>query len=227
MFRKVIKLVLNEGEHLMLEIHLFVNPLGRRCFRCEHDVLKVDQQLNTKVNYRFIPFFNMATIQQTIELYHLDQHSLAVRQSVSNTIYRVILDYMAASFQGRKRGRQFLLMMQNALIKDNNNYNDKLVEKIALASGLDLEMFLEDRHSSLAKKAFQKEQQIAKSLGVKKPATAVVFDSNQSKYCFLLNDFDYESLVTAYQNKQLENEFSVANFIKNRRLHSQTKLVQK
>lgn len=112
MFRNVVKLVLNEGEHLMLEIHLFVNPLENRCFRCEHDVLKIDHQLNTKVNYRFIPFFNMATIQQTIESYHLNQHSLAVRQIVSRTIYQVILDYMAASFQGKKRGRQFLLILQ-------------------------------------------------------------------------------------------------------------------
>ena len=29
----------------MLEIHLFVNPLGMRCFRCEQDVLRIDQQL--------------------------------------------------------------------------------------------------------------------------------------------------------------------------------------
>lgn len=25
----------------MLEIHLFVNPLGMRCFRCENDVLRL------------------------------------------------------------------------------------------------------------------------------------------------------------------------------------------
>ena len=55
----------------MLEIHLFVNPLGMRCFRCEQDVLRIDQQLRTKVNYQFIPLFNMDTIQQTMKLYHL------------------------------------------------------------------------------------------------------------------------------------------------------------
>ena len=227
MFRNVVKLVLNEGEHLMLEIHLFVNPLENRCFRCEHDVLKIDHQLNTKVNYRFIPFFNMATIQQAIESYHLNQHSLAVRQIVSRTIYQVILDYMAASFQGKKRGRQFLLILQNALIKENINYNHDLVKDVALRSKLDLEMFMEDRNSSLAKKTFRQEQQVAKSLGVKEPATAVVFDSSQSQYGFLLNNFDYNTLITAYQNKQLEDEISVANFIKNYQLHPQTRTIQK
>ncbi len=227
MFREEIKLVLNEGEHLMLEIHLFVNPLGSRCFRCERDVLKIDHQLNTKINYRFIPFFNMATIQQTIEFYHLDPRSLAVRQNVSNTIYRVILDYMAASFQGKKRGRQFLLMLQNALIKEDSNYNDSLVKDIASQSKLDLEMFLEDRHSNLAKKAFHQDQQFAKSLEVTKPATAVVFDSKQLQYGFLLNNFDYETLITAYKNKQLENDLSIATFVKNYQSHPLTKTMQK
>ena len=31
----------------MLELHLFVNPLGMRCLRCEKDVLKIDRDLNT------------------------------------------------------------------------------------------------------------------------------------------------------------------------------------
>lgn len=227
MFRRVTKLVLNEGEHLMLEINLFVNPLGRQCLRCEYDVLKVDRELTTKVSYRFIPFFNMATIQQTIELYHLDQHDLRVRQTVSNTIYRVILDYLAASFQGKRRGRQFLLSMQTALIKNDNNYSSKLAEEIAQQVNLDLDMFLDDRCSPLVKRTFKEEQQIAKRLGVTQPSTAVVFDSNQSQYGFLLHDFDYETLVNAYQNNELENEFSIAGFIKKHQSQPQTRFIQK
>lgn len=206
----------------MLEIHLFVNPLGSHCFRCERNILKIDHQLNTKVNYRFIPFFNMETIQQTIEAYHLNQHDLIIRQNVSRTIYQVILDYIAASYQGKKRGRQFLLLLQNALIKENINYNNNLVKEVALRANLDLEMFSEDRHSALAKKTFRQEQQVAKSLGVKEPATAVVFDSNQSQYGLLLNNFDYETLISAYQNKQLEDKLSITNFIKNYQSHPQT-----
>ena len=60
----------------MLEIHLFVNPLGMRCFRCENDVLRLDQNLRTKISYQFIPVFNMQTITDTIRLYHLDACNL-------------------------------------------------------------------------------------------------------------------------------------------------------
>jgi len=41
----------------MLELHLFVNPLGMRCLRCEKDVLKIDRDLNTKISYQFVPLF--------------------------------------------------------------------------------------------------------------------------------------------------------------------------
>ena len=76
----------------MLEIHLFVNPLGMRCFRCENDVLRLDQNLRTKISYQFIPVFNMQTITDTIRLYHLDACNLTVRQEVSKVLYQVILD---------------------------------------------------------------------------------------------------------------------------------------
>ena len=52
----------------MLEIHLFVNPLGMRCFRCENDVLRVDQNIRTKISYKFIQVFNMQTITDQIRL---------------------------------------------------------------------------------------------------------------------------------------------------------------
>ena len=51
----------------MLELHLFVNPLGMRCLRCEKDVLKIDRDLNTKISYQFVPLFNMKTIDNTLK----------------------------------------------------------------------------------------------------------------------------------------------------------------
>ena len=71
MFTKEFKVIYRSEEQLMLEIHLFVNPLGMRCFRCENDVLRVDHELNTKINYQFVPLFNMQTITDTLRLYGL------------------------------------------------------------------------------------------------------------------------------------------------------------
>lgn len=188
----------------MLEIHLFVNPLGMRCFRCENDVLRVDHELNTKINYQFVPLFNMQTIDNTLELYQLNPHDLATRQCVSNTLFRVILDYKAALFQGRKRGRQYLLRLQSAMIQKNINYSTDLATRIAKDAKLDLEMFMEDRQSKLARQAFHKDQQMATELGVTKTATAVVFNSNDPEYGFLIPNFDYQTLIRSLR----EDKFS-------------------
>lgn len=187
----------------MLEIHLFVNPLGMRCFRCENDVLRVDHELNTKINYQFVPLFNMQTIDNTLDLYQLNSHDLATRQCVSNTLFRVILDYKAALFQGRKRGRQYLLRLQSAMIQKGVDYSTELATQIAKDAKLDLEMFMEDRQSKLARQAFHKDQQMAAELGVTKTATAVVFDSNDPEYGFLIPNFDYQTLIRSLRDDKL------------------------
>ena len=186
----------------MLEIHLFVNPLGMRCFRCENDVLRVDHELNTKINYQFVPLFNMQTITDTMRLYGLSSCDLKVRQHVADTIFQVILDYKAALFQGRKRGRCYLLRLQDAMVRG----------QVAQQAKLDLEMFMEDRRSKLAHQAFQEDQQMAAELGVTQTATAVVFDTDQTDYGYLIADFDYETLIQAFRENKLDHQQSAAQF---------------
>lgn len=197
----------------MLELHLFVNPLGMRCLRCEKDVLKIDRDLNTKISYQFVPLFNMKTIDNTLKYYHLNPHDLAIRQQVSKTLNQVILDYKAALFQGRKRGRHYLLQLQSALIKQGLDYNDELINKIAHDSHLDLEMFFEDRQSQLAKQAFHQDQKIASDLGVSETATAVVFNTEDSDYGLMIPNFDYNTLINAFKSGKLARPTSLDEFV--------------
>ncbi len=197
----------------MLELHLFVNPLGMRCLRCEKDVLKIDRDLNTKISYQFVPLFNMKTIDNTLKYYHLNPHDLAIRQQVSKTLNQVILDYKAALFQGRKRGRHYLLQLQSALINQGLDYNDELINKIAHDSHLDLEMFFEDRQSQLAKQAFHQDQKIASDLGVSETATAVVFNTEDSDYVLMIPNFDYNTLINAFKSGKLARPTSLDEFV--------------
>ena len=197
----------------MLELHLFVNPLGMRCLRCEKDVLKIDHDLNTKISYQFIPLFNMKTIDNTLKYYHLNPHDLAIRQQVSKTLNQVILDYKAALFQGRKRGRHYLLQLQSALINQGLDYNDELINKIAHDSHLDLEMFFEDRQSQLAKQAFRQDQKIASDLGISETATAVDFNTEDSDYGLMIPNFDYNTLINAFKSGKLARPTSLDEFV--------------
>lgn len=210
----------------MLELHLFVNPLGMRCLRCEKDVLRIDHDLNTKLSYQFVPLFNMKTINNTIDLYHLNSHDLLTRQKVSATLNQVILDYQAALFQGRKKGRRYLLLLQSAMIKHNLNYTEKLVEELATNSHLDCEMFYEDRQSQLAKKAFREDQRIANDLGVSETATAVVFNTSDTDYGLMIPNFDYDTLIAAFSKGELTKNTTLRDLAK----HYQTpqlKLIEK
>lgn len=196
----------------MLEIHLFINPLGMRCFRCENDVLRVDHDLNTKISYQFIPLFNMQTITDTIDLYKLNPCSLKVRQEVSATLNQAILDYKAALFQGGRRGRQYLLRLQDTMTKNGWHYSDALAQKVAKESQLDLEMFMEDRHSAIAQQSFKKDQAVAHSYGVTTTATAIVYDSKEPDYRYLIPQFDYETLIESYRNHTFNPDQSVKDF---------------
>lgn len=198
----------------MLELHLFVNPLGTRCLQCEEDVLKADRQLSIKLNYQFIPLFNMKTISNTINLYHLNPHDLAIRQQVTQTLNQVILDYKAALFQGRKRGRQYLVLLQTALIKQGFHYNEQLIEKLAHDARLDLEMFFEDRQGQLAKQAFRQDQKLASDLGISEAATAVIFNTDDSEYGLMIPNFDYEALIEAFKSKELGVNLPADDFAK-------------
>ena len=186
----------------MLEIHLFVNPLGMQCYHCEQDVLRIDRDLQaTKLNYQFVPLITMQTIEDTLTRYQLDYRQ---RQRVSHLLYQVSLDYKAALFQGGKRGRRYLLYLQGELIKHQRRYSLALIKEVAAMAGLDLEMFLADRESPLAKQAFSADQKMANELGVTQTASAVVFDTSGPDYGILIPDFDYASLCEFLDNGTLK-----------------------
>lgn len=210
----------------MLELHLFVNPLGMHCLSCEQDVLKCDHDLNIKINYQFIPLFNMKTIDNTIKLYNLNPHDLKLRQYVTEVLNQIILDYKAALFQGRKRGRHFLLLLQTAILKQGFDYNNQLVRDIAKSANLDLEMFLEDRQSQLAKQSFRQDQKIANDLGVSEPSTAVIFNTANSNYGVLIPNFDYATLIQACETGELSTNVSIDDLVSHLQ-HPKLTLLQK
>ncbi|WP_093625608.1 DsbA family protein [Limosilactobacillus gorillae] len=184
----------------MLEVSLFINPLGTRCYNCENDLLRAKNQLpNLDLTYNFIPLVNMRTIEQTMKA-HSVAPTLANRQLVSATLFQVTLDYKAALFQGRKRGRHFLLELQTALIREGQNYSEDLTCQIAKQIGLDLAMFKEDRIGKLSRKAFEDDQWIANEMGVAESSTAIIFNSDHPNYDTMVPNFDYKSLLSIIEN---------------------------
>ncbi|MFT8823327.1 DsbA family protein [Liquorilactobacillus satsumensis] len=54
------------GGIVVLEIYLFINPIGSKCYRSEQNIIKLVDQLSTDVKFRFIPFLNLNTVTMDV-----------------------------------------------------------------------------------------------------------------------------------------------------------------
>ena len=160
----------------MIEIYLFVNPLGGICLNIEKDILKLVETENRKIQFRFIPLVNMKTINHIIKVFDLPTHDIQKRNQLFEDLYSAALDYKAAQLQGKKKGRHLLLGLQQAVAVDKLPYSSELVEKLVIEAGADLEMFNADRISDFVKESFQTDQQIAREMGITKHPSAVVYN---------------------------------------------------
>lgn len=158
----------------MLEIYLFVNPLGTKCFKSEQKVLDFIRLSPQKISFQFVPMLNIQTVHDVMIEKNLDTRNLTLRNELSESIYQAALDYKAALFQGKKRGRDFLMAIQAALVQDSTCYSEQLIQQVAKEVNLNWEMFNEDRHSVLAKKSFKNDQKIANDMNVTMHPTIVI-----------------------------------------------------
>lgn len=206
-------------EKTLLEVYLFINPLGSRCMKSERCILKLANQVFGDVSYQFIPLLNPQIIDQHLKSTHQDCHDLSLRNDQFNLHYRIILDYKAALFQGKKKGRQFLLTLQDRLVEAETPYSDDLAIDVAKAVKLDLPMFEEDRQSDLAKRAFQADQRLASEMKVDTPSTAIIYNADVSDCGLLLSDVTYQSLYEICEHNGLLAQQALSGQLTNPNLH--------
>ncbi|WP_409021467.1 DsbA family protein [Dellaglioa sp. P0083] len=158
----------------MLEIYLFVNPLGTKCFKSEQKVLDFIRLSPKKISFQFVPMLNIQTVNDVMIEKNLDTRNLTLRNELSESIYQAALDYKAALFQGKKRGRAFLMAIQEYLVQDSTCYSEELIQQVAKEVNLNWKMFSEDRRSVLAKNSFKNDQKIANDMNVTMHPTIVI-----------------------------------------------------
>lgn len=160
----------------MIEIYLFVNPLGPICLDAEMKLLEYMGTTDKKIQVRVMPLVNIHTINNILERKGIEKTAIAERNQLSEQIYSAALDAKAVQLQGKKRGRAFLMALQKAVGCDGETYDRHLVERLVSETGADLEMFQEDRESEFVKELFLSDQVIAREMGIKKHPSAVVYN---------------------------------------------------
>jgi predicted DsbA family dithiol-disulfide isomerase len=160
----------------MIEIYLFVNPLGRVCLNMEKQVLTLMKQEHKKIQLRLIPLMNLQTISSFMERKKITATDILERNKVTNDVYAASLDFKAAQLQGKKRGRDFLIALQEAVTIKGQNYSAELTLDLFKKVGGDVAMFIEDRASDFVEEAFMADQQVAREMNIKAHPSAVIYN---------------------------------------------------
>ncbi|GEL15744.1 DsbA family protein [Pediococcus cellicola] len=182
----------------MLDVYLFVAPLGKPCMRSEKVMMEFVHNVDQKVSFQIIPMLNMQLVQDY--LHSNDNQSYENYNALAEDMYHLILDYKAALFQCKRDGRTFLKLMQTELNQKGIVYSQSLGSEIARQAHLDLEMFEVDRRSQLAKDSFKADQQTALEMNVTSSPSAVIFDDQADECGILVENFSDDVLQQICQD---------------------------
>lgn len=155
---------------------MFVNPIGGVCLETERNIIDSLDYHHQKARINVVPLTNLQIVTDYLERNHLDQHDLDLRNHISTVIYESLLDFKAASFQGKKKARAFLLSLQKHINHDQAKYSDDLINLVVAEAALDPATFWDDRNSQLVKDLCEADRQLASELGVKRTPSTVLVD---------------------------------------------------
>jgi len=177
----------------MLEVYHFVNPLSGESLETEKKLEAFIAQSSRKLSVQILPVVTMQTIRDTAQQlgketnYHL----------LSKTLYQLALDTKAVQFQGQKKSRHFLMMIQQALFA-GQVYSDELIFTTLQQIGADKDVFIEDRKSNITIKAHRADQALAADLGIKQFPTLIVYDTARHDYAIRLNTISNAALTRIF-----------------------------
>ena len=171
----------------IFDCYLFINPLGKQCYKCEQEVMKFIKRTPHKVHVHFLPFHNFKSVTQYMKNNQLSVKNIDLRNEIYTKIYDASLSYKAALLQGKKLGRAFLMELQTQLHLLHKEYTPELLQEIIQIIGLDEKMFYEDKASKLVHQEYEKDQQIAQEMMVETNPSLVIFDNLNQQYGVILH----------------------------------------
>ena len=171
----------------IFDCYLFINPIGKQCYKCEQEVMKFIKRTPHKVHVHFLPFHNFKSVTQYMKNNQLNDKNIDLRNEIYTKIYDASLSYKAALLQGKKLGRAFLMELQTQLHLLHKEYTPELLQEIIQIIGLDEKMFYEDKVSKLVHQEYEKDQQIAQEMMVESNPSLVIFDNLNQQYGVILH----------------------------------------
>ena len=162
----------------LFEFYLFVNPLGRKSFYAEQELNLAVERIAAKVDFHILTLHNQKIVTEFMEHMKAPANDLQTRNQIYRTVYQASLAYKAASMQGKRKGRIFLMKMQQQIHSDFDLFTKEFILDLVADVGLDVDIFKEDYKSDFVRKLYLNDQKIAVDMQVEHTPSLVIFENN-------------------------------------------------
>lgn len=183
----------------MIEFYLFINPMEKDSFENIQNILTFTNTRQEKVKLHILPLLNLPSFNDFMFKHNLPEKDLDMRNRLFSQTYDMCLSFIAASMQGKKKGRNFLLHLQEAMFNQNRTYSQELILEVAVQTKIDVPMFMEDKASDFVKTTFTSDQKVAREMNVETTPSCVMFNDSMFEHGLLLeNKVSYSLLDNLY-----------------------------
>lgn len=167
----------------IIDIFLFIDPLGKRCNNVRKIIKKFREERPEKINLRIIPIVNSKRVYGRTRKQCDDNSSFVEKNNqFSTNTYQACLAFHASAMQGRRVAHQFLTALQTAVVEENFDFSEELLFDIAKnLSAIDEEMFKENYHSEFVKKIYQKNLKLASEMRISKTPSCVIIKNSDDQ----------------------------------------------
>ncbi|GEK92050.1 DsbA family protein [Alkalibacterium kapii] len=190
----------------IIEIFLFVNPLGTKCYETEKAIESFSNERDEKVKVRFIPLLNFHTVGNIMK--EREVQTLSNRNTLYTDSFNASLAFQAASMQGKKKGRKFLMLLQDKVINEGKEVTRELFTQIAKSIKLDIEMFEEDIESDFTKTIFLKDQKLAQEMDIQHAPSCVLYPGGSNEHGYLMDTTITKQLLHGFSDEKIDFEKS-------------------
>ncbi|PMD73287.1 DsbA family protein [Companilactobacillus nuruki] len=174
----------------MWEIFLYINPLCSYCLTVEQSIIDFTRKHDIDTQYHFVTNYNMATLNDYMQLKGFKINDIEKRTNASQEVVEAAKLYKAATCQGNKKARNFLMNLQEQVNVLNNPFDDTTIKSAINNSGLDYKSIMTDKESLCVTQGLKRDQQLSMEMHIQKAPTAVVFDcDDEEKPGVMINNF--------------------------------------
>lgn len=186
----------------MWEVFVFVNPIGQRCLKTEQLIIDFAKKHHINAHFKFVALNNFLSMDHYLKNNNYNLHDINLRNKLTNDVYQATLYYKAATFQGNKKGRQFLINLQHAINFQSQKFTIQLMQTIAQSVNLDWRTMVKDAKNELTLSQCIEDQKIASELGINETPTTVIYDysQNQEAQAFCLKNCSPIELTTVLKS---------------------------